>query len=112
MSEASIYRWMKQESFQTALRAARRDILAHTTTRLQQMSVRALAALSVAATKRRIRSSRKGDKERNRRWMSLWLTTTTSIKQNRFHLFHLFLDRALVKSRLIRIACFGFLFSL
>ncbi len=33
MSEASIYRWMKQKSFQTALRAARRDILAHTTTR-------------------------------------------------------------------------------
>ena len=33
VSEASIYRWMKQESFQTALRAARRDILAHTTTR-------------------------------------------------------------------------------
>ena len=37
VSEASIYRWMKQESFQTALRAARRDILAHTTTRLQQL---------------------------------------------------------------------------
>ena len=36
---------MKQESFQTALRAARRDILAHTTTRLQQMSVRALDTL-------------------------------------------------------------------
>ena len=33
VSEASIYRWMKQESFQTALRAARRDILAHTTIR-------------------------------------------------------------------------------
>ena len=33
VSEASIYRWMKQESFQTALRKARRDILAHTTTR-------------------------------------------------------------------------------
>ncbi len=33
VSEASIYRWMKQKSFQTALRAARRDILAHTTTR-------------------------------------------------------------------------------
>ncbi len=31
VSEASIYRWMKQESFQTALREARRDILAHTT---------------------------------------------------------------------------------
>jgi alpha-D-ribose 1-methylphosphonate 5-triphosphate synthase subunit PhnG len=45
VSEASIYRWMKQESFQTALRAARRDILAHTTTRLQQMSVRALDTL-------------------------------------------------------------------
>ncbi len=28
VSEASIYRWMKQKSFQTALRAARRDILA------------------------------------------------------------------------------------
>ena len=42
MSEASIYRWMKQESFQTALREARRDILVHTTTRLQQMSVRAV----------------------------------------------------------------------
>ena len=45
VSEASIYRWMKQESFQPALRAARRDILAHTTTRLQQMSVRALDTL-------------------------------------------------------------------
>ncbi len=45
VSEASIYRWMKQKSFQTALRAARRDILAHTTTRLQQMSVRALDTL-------------------------------------------------------------------
>ncbi len=46
VSEASIsYRWMKQESFQTALRAARLDILAHTTTRLQQMSVRALDTL-------------------------------------------------------------------
>ncbi len=45
VSESSIYRWMKQESFQTALRAARRDILAHTTTRLQQMSVRALDTL-------------------------------------------------------------------
>ena len=45
VSEASIYRWMKQESFQTALRKARRDILAHTTTRLQQMSVRALDTL-------------------------------------------------------------------
>jgi len=33
---------MKQESFQTALREARRDILVHTTTRLQQMSVRAV----------------------------------------------------------------------
>ena len=44
-SEASFYRWMKQESFQTALRAARRDILAHTTTRLRQMSVRALDTL-------------------------------------------------------------------
>ena len=37
VSEASIYRWMKQESFQTALRAARRDILAHTTTRLRKV---------------------------------------------------------------------------
>ncbi len=45
VSEASIYHWMKQESFQTALREARRDILAHTTTRLQQMSVRALDTL-------------------------------------------------------------------
>jgi hypothetical protein len=36
---------MKQESFQTALREARRDILVHTTTRLQQMSVRAVDAL-------------------------------------------------------------------
>ena len=45
VSEASIYRWMKQESFQTALRAVRRDILAHTTTRLQQTSVRALDTL-------------------------------------------------------------------
>ena len=33
VSEASIYRWMKQESFQTALRAARRNILTQTTTR-------------------------------------------------------------------------------
>ena len=37
VSEASIYRWMKQESFQTALRAARRDILAHTTTRFRKV---------------------------------------------------------------------------
>ena len=49
--EASIYRWMKQESFQTALRAARRDILAHTTTRLQQMSVRALDTLETVMGK-------------------------------------------------------------
>jgi hypothetical protein len=46
-----------------------------------------MASLSAAATKRRIRSSKKGDKERNRRWISL-LYTSTSIKQNRINLFY------------------------
>ena len=45
MSDSSLYRWMRLESFQTALREARRDILVHTTTRLQQMSVLAVDAL-------------------------------------------------------------------
>ena len=46
-----------------------------------------MASLSAAATSRRIRSSKKGDKERNRRWISL-LSTSTSIKQNRLNLFY------------------------
>ena len=45
VSDSSLYRWMRLESFQTVLREARRDILVHTTTRLQQMSVRAVDAL-------------------------------------------------------------------
>ena len=45
VSDSSLYRWMRLESFQTALREARRDILVHTTTRLQQMSVLAVDAL-------------------------------------------------------------------
>ena len=45
VSEKSIYVWMKQDRFQTALREARRDALAHTTTRLQQISARAVDTL-------------------------------------------------------------------
>jgi hypothetical protein len=55
-----------------------------------------MASLSAAATKRRIRSSRKGDKERNRRWISL-SGTSTSIKQNHFNLFYLFPDKPLAQ---------------
>ena len=51
-----------------------------------------MASLSAAATKRRIRSSKNGDKVRNRRWISL-CCTSTSIKQNHPHLFYLFSDR-------------------
>jgi hypothetical protein len=51
-------------------------------------------SLSAAATNRRIRSSRKGDKERNRRWISL-SDSRTSIKQNYLNLFYLFPDRPL-----------------
>ena len=40
VSEKSIYVWMKQDHFQTALRKARRNALAHTTTRLQQITAR------------------------------------------------------------------------
>ena len=43
--EKTIYRWMKEDHFQTALREARRDALAHTTTRLQQVSTRAVDTL-------------------------------------------------------------------
>src|SRR5262245_46521436 len=53
-----------------------------------------ITSLSAAATSRRILSSRKGDKERNRRWMSLCVTSP-SIKQNRLNLFYLFPDRPL-----------------
>jgi hypothetical protein len=42
-----------------------------------------------AATRRRIRSSKKGDREWNRRWISLWCTNT-STKQNYVNLFYLF----------------------
>ncbi len=45
VSEKSIYLWMKQDHFQTALRVARRDALAHTTTRLQQLTARAVDTL-------------------------------------------------------------------
>ncbi len=45
VSEKSIYVWMKQDHFQTALRVARRDALAHTTTRLQQITARAVDTL-------------------------------------------------------------------
>src|SRR5882757_7483295 len=54
-----------------------------------------IAALSAAATSRRIRSSRKADKERNRRPMSSGFTST-SIKHNHSNLFYLFPDRPLV----------------
>ena len=43
--EKSIYLWMKQDHFQTALRKARRNALAHTTTRLQQITARAIDTL-------------------------------------------------------------------
>ena len=43
--EQTIYLWMKQDHFQTVLREARRDALAHTTTRLQQVSTRAVDTL-------------------------------------------------------------------
>ena len=42
VSEKSIYVWMKQDHFQTVLRVARRNALAHTTTRLQQITARAV----------------------------------------------------------------------
>ena len=45
VSEKSIYVWMKQDHFQTALRKARRNALAHTTTRLQQITARAVDTL-------------------------------------------------------------------
>ena len=45
VGERSIYVWMKQDHFQTALRKARRNALAHTTTRLQQITARAVDTL-------------------------------------------------------------------
>src|SRR5215469_5750722 len=54
-----------------------------------------IASLSAAATKRRIRSSRKGDRERNRRWISL-PGTSCSIKQIYPNLLYLFSDNPLV----------------
>ena len=45
VSERSIYVWMKQDHFQTALRKARRNALAQTTTRLQQITARAVDTL-------------------------------------------------------------------
>ena len=54
-----------------------------------------IASLSAAATKRRIRSSRKGDRERNRRWISL-SGTSTSIKQIYLNLLYLLSDILLV----------------
>jgi len=45
VSERSIYYWMNQEHFQTALMRVRRNALAHTSTRLQQMSARAVDTL-------------------------------------------------------------------
>ena len=45
VSERSIYLWIKQEQFQTALRDARGKALGHTTTRFQQISVRAVETL-------------------------------------------------------------------
>ena len=53
-----------------------------------------IASLSAAATKRRIRSSRKGDRERNRRWISL-PGTSCSIKQIYPNLLYLFSDNPL-----------------
>ena len=50
------------------------------------MTERQLKEFVTPATKRLIRSSRKGDKERNRRWISL-SGTNTSIKQKRPNLF-------------------------
>ncbi len=40
VSDSSLYRWMRLESFQTALREARRDILVHTTTRLKTVEAK------------------------------------------------------------------------
>jgi hypothetical protein len=51
-----------------------------------------IASLSAAATNRLILSSKNGESERNRCWMSAALTTT-SIKQNQRNLFQLFSDR-------------------
>ena len=45
VSERSIYHWMNQEHFQTALMRVRRNALAHTSTRLQPMSARAVDTL-------------------------------------------------------------------
>ena len=45
VGERSIYVWLKQEHFQTALRTARQEALAHTTSRLQQISARAVDTL-------------------------------------------------------------------
>ncbi len=45
VSEKSIYFWMKLDHFQTALRVARRNALAHTTARLQQITARAVDTL-------------------------------------------------------------------
>src|SRR5215470_12850146 len=56
-----------------------------------------IASLSAAATKRRIRSSRKGDRERNRRWISL-PGTSCSIKQIYPNLLYLFSDNTLGRS--------------
>jgi hypothetical protein len=53
-----------------------------------------IASLSAAAIKRRILSSRKGERDWNRRWISL-SGTSTSIKQNYLNLFYLFPDSPL-----------------
>ena len=45
VTQRSIYNWMKQDRFQTVLRQARRDALAQTTTRLQQMTAQAVHTL-------------------------------------------------------------------
>lgn len=45
VSERSIYRWLNQEHFQTALMQVRRNALAYTSTRLQQMSASAVGTL-------------------------------------------------------------------
>ena len=45
VTERSIYLWMKMDHFQTVLRQARRHALAQTTTRLQQMTARAVDTL-------------------------------------------------------------------
>src|SRR5208283_4393663 len=80
-----------RSSFIPSLIARRDTPVARATTETPPYPI---TLLSEAATRRRIRSSRKGTRERKRRSMSRWFITT-SIRQNHLNLFYLFPDSLL-----------------